>query len=65
MRHRSLSLKRETLTELTGAELAGVAGGSHLCPVTDACLHPSFDEPCPTLPVFTCIAIESLHCPTV
>ena len=52
---RSLSLKRETLAELTGAELAGVAAGSHLCPVTDACLHASLDAPCPTLPLFVCI----------
>lgn len=61
---RSLSLKRETLTALTGGELAGVNAGSHLCGVTHG---PSFDQPCPTptLPVNICVADLTLRvCPT-
>ena len=57
---RSLSLKREALTELSTVELVAVAGGaqeiSHLCNPTDECGHgPSFDVRCPTLPVNYCI----------
>ncbi len=52
---RSLVLKRETLSELSAGELAGVAGGSHLC-VTDFCGHgASFDDPCPTIPINVCL----------
>ena len=70
MRHRTLALKRETLTELTTAELSGVAAGSHLCAVTDACTHPSIDETCPPLPVYDCISkymvFNTLDCgPTI
>ena len=64
--NRSLSLQRETLTQLTAAELAGVAGGSHLCGVTDNCgdtlTHASLDAPCPTVPVLNCI--DTLLCIT-
>jgi hypothetical protein len=52
---RSLSLKRETLADLTPGELAGIQGGSHVdCTVTHGA---SFDESCPTptLPVNFCI----------
>ena len=58
---RSLSLKREALTELSSTELVSVAGGAyaltHLsCNVTDRCTHgASFDYDCPTLPVNDCI----------
>lgn len=60
MRNRTLSLKREALTELTGEELADVNGGQLLthitCNPTHECGHgPSFDENCPTLPVYQCI----------
>lgn len=50
-RPRTLSLKRETLSELSSAELDLVVGGSHLCTVT----HESIDASCPTLPVLLCI----------
>lgn len=55
-RPRTLSLKRETLTELTSAELDVVVGGSHSCACT-VTHGPSLDEPCPTptLPVFDCL----------
>jgi hypothetical protein len=57
--NRSLSLKRETLAELTTGELTTVAGGSHLCAVTDNCTetigHNSLDATCPTVPVLVCI----------
>ena len=43
--NRTLSLRRESLTELTTDELTAVAGGSHLCPVT----HASIDTPCSTI----------------
>ena len=57
---RTLALKRETLTELSTAELVHVAGGyelTHLaCNPTNECGHgPSFDVRCPTLPVNDCI----------
>ena len=52
-RTRTLSLKRETLTELTPGELGAVVGASHVgCTVTHGA---SLDEPCPTLPVFVCL----------
>jgi hypothetical protein len=59
MRHRTLSLKRESLSELTGAELVAVAGGaqdlSHLyCNLTDNCGHGASFDQCPTLPVNQC-----------
>ena len=62
MRHtRKLSLKRETLTQLTTDQMAAVAGGSHAC-VTEGCTAgvthgPSFDVDCPTLPVNHCFVI--------
>ena len=61
---RSLALRRETLTDLTPAELTSVAGGSHLCGVTDVCTDPvthgpSIDATCPTLPVADCIHIAT------
>jgi hypothetical protein len=54
MRSRTLSLKRETLAELSAAEMTSVAGGSHACPIGHG---PSFDEPCeiPTLPLTPCV----------
>ena len=67
MRHaRKLSLKRETLTQLTTDEMTAVAGGSHAC-VTDNCTDrvthgPSFDAQCPTLPLNYCIQISGLLC---
>ena len=58
---RTLTLKRETLTQLTTDEMATVAGGSHVCGVTDACTDgvthgPSIDVNCPTLPINPCLA---------
>ena len=58
--HRKLALKRETLTQLTPAEMSAVAGGSHLCDVTDNCgetlTHgPSLDATCPTTPYLACV----------
>jgi hypothetical protein len=53
---RSLVLHRETLTDLTGDELAVVVGGTHLC-VTNGCGHgATFDTPCqiPTTPINAC-----------
>ena len=68
MRNRTLTVKRETLSELSAGELSGVAGGSHLC-VTDTVGHTeSFDLPCRTIPVnvclrtLNCIAIETVDC---
>ena len=61
---RSLSLKREALTELTSTELGSVNGAAyeltHLgCNPTNGCGHgPSFDEACPTLPLYDCIKID-------
>ena len=55
---RSLTLKRETLAELTDADLAAVAGGSHLCAVTDECTHASIDADCPTLPLSPCLSLK-------
>lgn len=59
---RRLSLRRETLAPLTTDEMVAVAGGSHLCAVTDNCgetvTHgPSIDQTCPnpTLPVVLCV----------
>ena len=61
MRNRTLSLKRESLAELSTDDLVSVAGGqalTHLCGPTDRCTHgPSFDERCPTLPVNDCIKV--------
>ena len=54
---RTLALTRETLTPLTGDELHAVAGGSHLCDLTDDCTHASLNAPCPTLPVLDCLSI--------
>ncbi len=55
---RSLTLKRETLAELTDADLAAVAGGSHLCAVTDDCTHASIDADCPTFPLSPCLSLK-------
>ncbi len=57
---RSLFLKRETLTELSAVEMSAVAGGSHLCGLTDNCgetlTHgPSLDQTCPTTPYLACV----------
>lgn len=60
---RSLSLKRETLSELSAGELSGVVGGSDLCTVTHG---PSFDEPCHTTPVRVCTGdLTARTCPTI
>jgi hypothetical protein len=53
---RTLTLRRETLSDLTGDQLAAVVGGTHLC-VTGTCGHgASFDTPCPipTTPINAC-----------
>ena len=61
---RSLSLKREALTDLTPYELGIVVAGqeelTHLgCNPTDECGHGrSFDEPCPTFPVNPCLSLD-------
>lgn len=63
-RRPTLSLKRETLTELTTAELDIVVGGSHTC-VCTVTHGPSLDEACPeppTLPLFPCLS--DLGCQT-
>jgi len=59
---RRLGLRREALSPLTTEEMVSVAGGSHLCAVTDNCgetlTHgPSIDQTCPspTLPVAICV----------
>jgi natural product precursor len=53
--NRSLSLKRETLSELTPAEMTAVNGGTHVgCGVTANCTHASFDS-CPTVPLNQCL----------
>ena len=54
MKKRTLSLKRETLSELTGAELQGVAGGAPptlnvrecLDTVATGCRPPTFEYSC-------------------
>jgi hypothetical protein len=61
---RTLALKRESLTALTGDELAVVVGGTHLC-VTGTCGHgATFDTPCaiPTTPVNNCPTVDNA-CP--
>jgi hypothetical protein len=61
---KSLKLHRESLSDLTTAELGAVAGGaqdlSHLyCNLTDECGHGrSFDQPCPTFPVNPCLSLD-------
>jgi hypothetical protein len=62
-RTRTLSLKRETLTELTPTEMNAVAGGSHLCAATDNCTHVSVDVQCPSNPVTNCLS--PLIAPTI
>ncbi|HEU0130738.1 MAG TPA: hypothetical protein VFQ85_07080 [Mycobacteriales bacterium] len=52
---RTLSLKRETLAELTGPELESVAGA--------LLSGPSLDRSCPTVPVFNCASVNA--CTTV
>ncbi len=62
--NRTLSLKRETLTELTPADMTAVAGATHAgCGTTGQVTHASFDH-CPTLPVNECpvFDIGSLSC---
>lgn len=59
---RALSLRRETLAALTTGELSEVAGGSHLCFVTDDCTHATLYDPCPTNPLAVCLTIDS-RCP--
>jgi hypothetical protein len=57
---RSLSLRRETLSDLTPAEMTAVNGGTHVgCGVTANCTHPSFDQSCPTLPINYCFAVDT------
>ncbi|HEU0130736.1 MAG TPA: hypothetical protein VFQ85_07070 [Mycobacteriales bacterium] len=61
---RTLHLKRETLAELTGRELASVAGGTHVgCAVTDGCTHGcgSVDVGCPTVPVNPCLTLGGCY----
>ena len=56
MKPRKLSLRKETLTELSTGELHLVAAGSNTCltytllPTGCACTgrYPSLNEPCPT-----------------
>ena len=43
---RSLSLKREPLAELTGTELAAVAGGAAKTTPINECLNISFEFTC-------------------
>jgi hypothetical protein len=57
---RSLSLKREALSDLSANELVAVVGGqeelTHLgCNLTDACGHGISFDYCPTIPVNICI----------
>ncbi len=55
MRHRTLSLKRETLTELTSVEMLAVNGGTHVgCGTTGQVTHASVDS-CPTIPIGPCL----------
>jgi natural product precursor len=59
--NRSLSLKRETLTELTSTEMLAVNGGTHVgCGTTSVVTHPSFDA-CPTVPVNDCLSPFIAH----
>jgi hypothetical protein len=60
MRSQKLSLRRETLTQLSADEMTSVAGGSHLCGITDFCADtlthgPSIDATCPSAPVTDCL----------
>lgn len=60
---KSLSLKREALSELSTDELGHVAAGQALthttCNVTDRCTHGrSFDETCPTFPINPCLSLD-------
>jgi len=73
---KSLSLKREALTELTSADLTAVAGAQALlthatcgtCGVTDYCTHGASFDQCPTIPINECKIyingnIPTLDCP--
>ncbi len=65
---RRLTLRREALTELTGPQLASVAGGTHLtCGATDKCTHGLSFDACPTVPVNICFSqlIDPCLAPTV
>ena len=55
---RKLSLKRESLADLTSSDLANVAGGQALthatCGITDRCTHGATFDYCPTIPLNEC-----------
>ena len=66
---RKLSLKRESLADLTSSDLANVAGGQALthatCGITDRCTHGATFDYCPTIPINECpinIAISGAIC---
>ncbi|HWL34690.1 MAG TPA: hypothetical protein VNQ77_00715 [Frankiaceae bacterium] len=61
---RTLTLRRETLSELTSGELGAVVGGTHAgCAVTDGCTHgPSLDARCPTTPLLPCLTLDTSPC---
>ncbi len=54
--NRTLSLKRETLSELSTTEMLAVNGGTHVgCGTTGVVTHASFDA-CPTVPLNDCLS---------
>ncbi|HEU0130734.1 MAG TPA: hypothetical protein VFQ85_07060 [Mycobacteriales bacterium] len=62
---RRLTLRRETLTELTGRQLVAVVGGTHVgCGITADCTHLSVDA-CPTVPIGNCVRTVAAGCATV
>lgn len=65
MNKRTLSLKREALSELSTGELRGVVGGTHAgCAATDDCTHQSVDVACPvpTNPIAPCLSLDRYTC---
>lgn len=61
---RHLTLRRESLAELTVDQLGVVVGGTHAgCAATDGCTHGgSLDQACPTTPVRVCLSMAMDPC---
>ena len=66
--NRRLTLKAEHLTELSPADLSGIAGGA--LGSIQGCLtgyYPSINAPCPTTDCFEVVTVQSVNspCPTL
>ena len=56
---RKLRLSKEVLTELAHDELREVAGGTHLCGITDPCTHVSLNLVCNSVDPRTCFGFTT------